>query len=38
VILGDTLTLLLADGGYAVPHRSGLGGTRVLWGALPSSY
>jgi osmoprotectant transport system permease protein len=36
VILGDALTLLLADGGYAVTHRSGLGGTRILWGALLS--
>lgn len=36
VILGDALTLLLADGGYPVTHRSGLGGTRILWGALLS--
>lgn len=36
VILGEALTLLLADGGFAASHRSGLGGTRILWGALLS--
>ena len=36
VILGEALTLLLADGGFQVAHRAGLGGTRILWGALQS--
>ncbi|MBK1704211.1 glycine betaine ABC transporter substrate-binding protein [Halochromatium glycolicum] len=36
VILGEALTLLLADGGFQVAHRAGLGGTRILWGALRS--
>jgi len=34
VILGDALTLLLADAGFQVTHQSALGGTRILWGAL----
>ncbi|MCF8014959.1 MAG: ABC transporter permease subunit [Chromatiaceae bacterium] len=34
VILGDALTLLLADAGFEVKHQSALGGTRILWGAL----
>lgn len=34
VILGEALTLLLAENGIPVRHRAGLGGTRILWGAL----
>jgi osmoprotectant transport system permease protein len=34
VILGEALSLLLADAGFQVAHRSALGGTRILWGAL----
>ena len=36
VILGEALTLLLADAGFPVTQRSALGGTRILWGALLS--
>lgn len=34
VILGEALTLLLADSGFQVSHQTALGGTRILWGAL----
>ncbi len=34
VILGEALTLLLADAGFQVSHQAALGGTRILWGAL----
>lgn len=36
VILGDALSLLLADAGIAVRQWAALGGTRILWGALLS--
>lgn len=36
VILGDALSLLLADAGIPVRQRAALGGTRILWGALLS--
>jgi osmoprotectant transport system permease protein len=34
VILGEMLRLLIAEGGQPVAHQAGLGGTRILWGAL----
>ena len=34
MILGEALTLLLADAGFQVSHQAALGGTRILWGAL----
>ena len=36
VILGEALSLLLADAGIPVRQRAALGGTRILWGALLS--
>jgi len=34
VILGDALTLLAADAGFATSHRRALGGTRLVFNAL----
>lgn len=34
VILGEMVRLLIAEDGQPVVHRAGLGGTRILWGAL----
>jgi osmoprotectant transport system permease protein len=36
VILGEIVTQLARAGGARVQHRSGLGGTRLLWNALTS--
>lgn len=36
VVLGEALTLLAADAGYAVRHRRALGGTRLVFNALES--
>jgi osmoprotectant transport system permease protein len=36
VILGELVTQLARAGGARVQHRSGLGGTRLLWNALTS--
>jgi osmoprotectant transport system permease protein len=34
VILGEIASVLAASAGSAVEHRRGLGGTRLVWGAL----
>ncbi|WP_295449261.1 glycine betaine ABC transporter substrate-binding protein [uncultured Thiodictyon sp.] len=34
VILGEVVRALIAESGQPVMHQAGLGGTRILWGAL----